>query len=162
MYQRKPEGLYHDSDTGRTWEHKGYATRIHWNGNMLTFLRRHFPTTLNDELADCLGVSKRTMIRKARELGLEKDPEWLAAVWEERRRWAQIESRRRGYPGGFKKGEHANPAGEFKSGEQSDEMRRKQSEGMKRWYRQHPLEAKAKARKAWETRRTKQTALIRV
>lgn len=154
MYQRKKDGLYHDPTTGRTWEHQGYATRIHWNPNMLTFLRRHFATTLNEELADCLGVSPRTMIRKARELGLEKDPEWLRRVWDERRMLAHVVSKKKGYPGGFRKGERANPDGEFKPGEpRSEEMKRKQGDGMKRWYRLHPIEAKAKARKAWETRR---------
>lgn len=155
-YQRKKDGLYHDPDTGRVMEHQGYATRIHWNGNMISFLRRHFATTLNEEMADCLGVSMRTMIRKARELGLEKDPEWLRKVWEERRMMAHVISKRKGYPGGFKKGERANPAGEFKAGEpRSEEMKRKQGEGMKRWYRFHRKEASAKALKAWETRRIK-------
>ena len=92
-YQRKKDGLYHDPDTGRVMEHQGYATRIHWNGNMISFLRRHFATTLNEEMADCLGVSMRTMIRKARELGLEKDPEWLRKVWEERRMMAHVISK---------------------------------------------------------------------
>lgn len=121
---------------------------------MLDYLRRHYPTTLNEELAGCLGVSQRTMIRKARELGLEKDPEWLSAVWNQRRQLAHVMSRRKGYPGRFKKGEHANPAGEFKAGERkSEEMKRKQAEGIKRWYKRHPREARAKALKAWETRR---------
>ena len=79
---------------------------------------------------------------------------WLAAVWEERRRLAHVISKRKGYPGGFRKGEHTNPAGEFKPGHKlSDEERARKSEQMKRWYRRHPAEARAKALKAWETRR---------
>jgi hypothetical protein len=123
---------------------------------MLDYLRKHFPTTLNEELAGCLGVSQRTMIRKARELGLEKDPEWLAEVWNDRRNLAHAISKRKGYPGKFVKGQRANPSGEFKAGEpRSAEMTRKQSESIKRWYKQHPQEARAKALKAWETRRQK-------
>ena len=135
-------------------ERKGGAVRIHWSAQMLDYLRRHFATTMNDELAGCLGVSPRTMIRKARELGLEKDPAWLRDVWEERRRWAHIESRRKGYPGTFRKGEHSNPDGEFKPGRKpSAEETAKRIESMKRWYRRHPDKVKAKAVKGGETRR---------
>ena len=153
-YQPARQGIYFNPKVGRIVEHQHYATRIFWNTSMLDYLRRHFPTTLNEELAECLGVSPRTMIRKARELGLEKDPKWLADVWEERRQLAHIISKRKGYPGGFQKGQRANPAGEFKPGRKpSDEELAKKSEQMKQWYRRHPFEARAKARKAWETRR---------
>jgi hypothetical protein len=137
-------------------EHQGYALRIHWSTSMTDYLRRHYPTSLNEELAGCLGVSMRTMIRKARELGLEKDPTWLREVWDERRKLAHIISKRKGYPGGFVKGQRANHDGEFKAGRiVSDEEKSKHSESMKRWYRMNPLKAKAKALKAWETRRNK-------
>ena len=159
-YQRKPDGARYHPAYDRIMEHQGYALRIYWSTSMLDYLRKHYPTTLNEELAGCLGVSQRTMIRKARELGLEKDPEWLAAVWDERRKLVHVISKRKGYPGGFKKGERANPAGEFKAGEpRSEEMKRKQGEGMKRWYRLHRNEARAKALKAWETRRANQLTL---
>lgn len=121
---------------------------------MIDYLRRYYPTTLNEELAGCLGVSQRTMIRKARELGLEKDPEWLRDIWDERRKLAHIISKRKGYPGGFKKGMRAYPAGEFKAGRiQTADEKAKRSRAMRQWYLCHPTEAKAKARKAWETRR---------
>ena len=158
-YERKKDGLYHDPKTGRTWQHEGYATRIYWSTAMLDYLRRHFPTTLNDELAECLGVSPRTMIRKARELGLEKDPVWLRQVWEERRMMAHVVSRRKGYPGGFEKGRRYNPDGEFKKGHQlSPEAKAKQSASIKRWNLLHPQERKARAAKIWATRRANQSA----
>ena len=136
-------------------QHEHYATRIYWSTSMLDYLRRHFPTSLNEELAGCLGVSQRTMIRKARELGLEKDPQWLAAVWDERRLMAQCVTKRKGNSGQFKKGERANPDTEFKPGHQaSPEVKQKQADGMRRWYRRNPDKASAKALKAWETRRT--------
>lgn len=154
MYKRKDDKIWYDPNRGQTMERKGGAVRIHWSAQMLDYLRRHFATTMNDELAGCLGVSPRTMIRKARELGLEKDPAWLREVWEERRRWAHIESRRKGYPGTFRKGEHSNPDGEFKPGRKpSAEETAKRIESMKRWYRRHPDKAKAKAVKGGETRR---------
>lgn len=153
-YKRKPDGARYHPAYDRIMEHRGYALRIHWSKDMLDYLRRHYSTTLNKEMSECLGVSQRTMIRKARELGLEKDPEWLANVWSERRELAHVISRRKGIPGGFKKGERANPEGEFKPGHKlSAEEMAKRSEKMKQWYRRHPDEARAKARKAWETRR---------
>lgn len=157
-YERKPDGVRYHAYYGRIMEKQGYATRIHWSKQMIDYLRQHFPNTLNEELAGCLGVSQRTMIRKARELGLEKDQEWLSAVWDERRIMATAASKRKGIPGGFKKGEHHNPAGEFKPGNKLPaEALSKISEKMKRWYRQHPVEVRAKAMKAWETRRTNQS-----
>lgn len=47
-------------------------------------------------------------------VGLQKDSNWLADVWNQRHIWANIESRRKGYPGAFQKGQHASPATEFK------------------------------------------------
>ena len=153
-YEPARQGVYYNPKVGRIVHHEHYATRIFWNTQMIDYLRRHFPTTLNEELAGCLGVSQRTMIRKARELGLEKDPQWLAEVWEERRKMAHIIAKKKGYPGGFKKGERANPAGEFKPGRKpSAEETAKRSESMKRWYQRNRKAASDKALKAWETRR---------
>jgi hypothetical protein len=85
MYKKKPEGVFYDPETRRLYEHRGYGRSIHWSQQMLDDLRRLYPTTLNDVLAGFLGVSPRTMIRKARSLGLQKDPTWLLSVWNERR-----------------------------------------------------------------------------
>lgn len=98
----------------RIVERDHYATRIFWSKDMKEYLMRHYSNTLNDELAGCLGVSVRTLVRKARELGLQKDPSWMSKIIEERRMMAHAESKRKGYPGAFKKGQHASPATEFK------------------------------------------------
>lgn len=157
-YERKPDGVRYHAAFRRLMEHQGYVTRIHWSTQMIDYLRRHFQNSLNEELAGCLGVSQRTMLRKARELGLKKDPEWLSKIWNERRMMAHAASKRKGIPGRFKKGEHRNPAGEFKPGNRlSAEALSKISEKMKRWYCQHPSEARAKAMKAWKTRRANQS-----
>lgn len=74
-YTRKPEGVFYNANKGRLMEHRGCATRIYWSGDMLSLIRREFPTTLNEELAGMLGVSPRTLARKAKELGLTKDPQ---------------------------------------------------------------------------------------
>lgn len=154
MYQRVKDGVFYNQKMGRIVEHKGYSTRIFWNKQMLDYLQKNYARMLNEDLADYLGVSTRTMIRKALELRLRKDPEWLQGIYEQRIKMACMISRRKGYPGCFKKGQHVSPETEFKKGHQaSPEIKARQSEGMKLWYRSHPVEAKEKARKAGETRR---------
>jgi hypothetical protein len=156
-YKKVPDGKRYHPSYGRIVEHQGYATRIFWSKDMLDYLRQHYATTLNEELAGCLGVSVRTMIRKARELGLVKDREWLLSIWDERRVVAQIVSRRMGNPGAFKKGIRHNPDGEFKKGrKESDEMRARRIEKLKKWNRMNPAKLTERARKAWVTRRKRQ------
>ena len=52
-------------------------TRIYWSPNMLSELKRYFPNSPNKEVAELLGVSESTMIRKARELGLVKEKRYI-------------------------------------------------------------------------------------
>lgn len=92
----------------------GHSTTIFWSPDMISTIRRYFATTFNDELAGILGVSPRTMLRKARELGLQKDKFWLLNVWNERRKWANSSSRRKGYPGAFKPGNEIGKEYRFK------------------------------------------------
>lgn len=63
---------------------KRRTTKITFTDEQRDWLIEHFPTTLNKDCAGYLGVSMRTMIRFARELGLEKDPAWLHGVFMER------------------------------------------------------------------------------
>jgi hypothetical protein len=62
------DGTFFHPKLGRVVVKKGRSMRIHWNQTMIDYLKRNFATTLNDELAEWLGVSLRTMVRKAREL----------------------------------------------------------------------------------------------
>lgn len=71
---------------------------------------------LNDELSGWLGVSVRTVVRKARELGLEKDSAWLKGIYDEHRKMAVASTKVNGNAGTFRKGYHASPATEFKKG----------------------------------------------
>jgi hypothetical protein len=103
-YKKKPDGIFYDPNKGRIYEHQGHAKRIYWSPQMLDDLRRYFPTTINEECAEIFGVSVRTIRRKARQLGLEKDPQWLREIWDERRMMAQAISKKLGYPGHFEKG----------------------------------------------------------
>lgn len=153
-YRKKKDGLYPDLDTGRIWEHKHYANRIHWTAQMLSDLRRFFPVMKNQDVADICGVSQRTMIRKARELGLEKNQQWLHSVWDDHRRMAHLANKAKGYPGGFKKGVRQNPATEFKPGRVlSEESEAKRRASLRRHNDAHRTELRERGLKAWATRR---------
>ena len=132
---KKPDGIFLDQRTGRVWEHNGYSKRINWSRQMLDDLRSMYPNTFNYELAHILGVSSRTMIRKARELGLKKDREWLRGVYRENMKVAHILNKVHGNKGQFKKGVRSSPETEFKSGRRkplTDEQESKRRESLKR------------------------------
>lgn len=71
-------------------------------------------STMGYKLAGIRGVSLRTMIRKARQLGLTKDKTRLLNVWNERRQWAHSASKIKGYPGSFKPGNEIGKEYRFK------------------------------------------------
>ena len=50
---------------------------LYWTPNMISVLKRHYPNSPNSEVCEMLGVSERTMVRKARELGLYKSQEYI-------------------------------------------------------------------------------------
>lgn len=50
---------------------------IEWTDEMINIITSKFATSFNRDLADELGVSVRTVIRKARELRLYKEPGFL-------------------------------------------------------------------------------------
>lgn len=151
---RKPEGVRYHPAYGRIMEHIGCTYRIYWNKDMLDYLRMHYHDTINEELAGCIGVSLSSLKRKARELGLKKDPSWNLQVKRQNMRIANAVCRRLGYPFGFKKGVHAYPKGEYKKGVPlSEDIILKRTESIRRWYKLYPRKASAKALKAWQTRR---------
>lgn len=51
--------------------------KINWSGEMISQLIKLFPFTFNRELAKQLNVSMRSLIRKARELHIEKETGFL-------------------------------------------------------------------------------------
>nr|NQU91582.1 hypothetical protein [Bacteroidota bacterium] len=51
--------------------------KITWTGEMISTLKREFPVEYNRTLAKKLGVSMRSLIRKAREFGIDKEPFFL-------------------------------------------------------------------------------------
>ena len=111
---------------------------IIWTPEQLKLLREHFPTMFNRPLATMLGVSLRTMIRKARELGIEKRPGFLADRRKDISALASAALKKStNTDTRFKKGMRNNPAGEFKAGHhESPETRAKRSESLKRAWKQ--------------------------
>lgn len=92
---------------------------------MLSFLRAYYPTVFNDALAKWLGVSERSLQRKARELGLSK-VENFNRVRSEDISLRISESLKKTYANNghrrvFKPGVRNNPEGEFKPGHRYDE-----------------------------------------
>ena len=99
-----PDGTFYHKSFGRIMEHKGCSTRIFWNKDMLDILKTHYPNTKNEEVAEMCGVSPRTMIRKARELGLQKDKDFVQGVWEENRKLMVLTNKVRRNSGMIQKG----------------------------------------------------------
>lgn len=106
---------------------------IVWTDEQLKLLRTYFPTMFNRPLSKWIGVSMRTLIRKARELGLEKKEGFLQDRKRDIQRLAGDAIRRSDHKNTrFKKGERNNPAGEFKPGHRlSPEAEAKRVESLK-------------------------------
>ena len=51
--------------------------KINWSPEMIQELTQRFPYEFNKDIASLLGISWRSVVRKARELGLEKSPDFF-------------------------------------------------------------------------------------
>lgn len=56
---------------------RAYRKPVQWEQKRIDYLKANFATNFNKDLAAELGCGWRTVIRKARELGLEKEPCFL-------------------------------------------------------------------------------------
>jgi hypothetical protein len=54
-----------------------YRPKIVWTEEMLSELKQRFPYEFNKNIAKDFGISWRSLVRKARELGLEKEANFL-------------------------------------------------------------------------------------
>lgn len=59
-------GLFYDKETG------GKRMRAKWSAELSELLKTYYPYTTNQETADILGISLRTVIYRAKKLGLTK------------------------------------------------------------------------------------------
>lgn len=73
----RPDGVRYSKAAQCIVEYRNGYQRKYWSPSMLSFLRRLYPTTKNQELASLFGISLRTLNRKAAELELKKDDEWM-------------------------------------------------------------------------------------
>ncbi len=104
---------------------------------MLAYLTENFATEFNEKLYKHLKVSQKTMLRKARELGLTKAENFREQKAGEIGERISRAHRRRGTPnpGCFKKGQRANPATEYKPGHKltPEQMAKKVASQKKTW-----------------------------
>ena len=134
--------IYRDKKTGRIMKQEGYSLSYYWSETMLDYLRRNFSTTTNRELAEWLGMSQITVTRKAHALGLRKDAKWMVKMSRRNGNIGAMVNRIKGNAGMIKKGEHRNPAGEFKPGYvMTEERKALQSEYMKQWCKERKRRA---------------------
>ena len=92
-------------------------------------------------LSRLVGVSQRTMIRKARELGLEKADDFMEINRKSISESISAGVRRYGpQPTHFRKGERANPDGEFRPGHrESPEVKAKRSASLKETWKRKKI-----------------------
>jgi len=97
---------------------------------MLQRLREEYPVRYNRELSRDLGVSVRSLIRKARELGVRKEDRFIEKRMAEIEKMANSAAKKSKRPN--MKGRHLNPAGEFKPGhKESAETKRRRIAALK-------------------------------
>ena len=131
-----------------------------WTNQMVSDLKRYYPTTKNRELCDLLGVKMTTLEKKARFFGLRKDKEWLRKTNQELARVAFAFRKAKGLKGGFQKGN--NHGKKFKVGyKQSAESIAKRVASLKLYYMTHREETSQLAKKRWEVRRERGTASLK-
>lgn len=93
---------------------------IEWTPQMIKLVQDHYPTMFNKALALWVGVSIRSLERKAKELGVEKVKDFntykadgISRIISDGVKKAYAEGRKTTQ---FQKGVRNNPNGEFKSG----------------------------------------------
>ena len=92
---------------GRKYVKTGtYGSKIYWDGPMLFHLKKYYPCSPNDEVAELCGVSPRTVVRKARELGLVKDAGYEREKTKRGIMSMQAHNKKHGNSGQFAQGHH--------------------------------------------------------
>ena len=71
----KPKYLYKNGRIEETLQTGG--SRIMWSEDMISVLKRYYPNSKTEEVAEMISVSERTIRRKAKELKLKKDKDFV-------------------------------------------------------------------------------------
>lgn len=121
----------YDPKTGRAYVKVGRVWQIRWSADMEGYMRRKYATTKNATMAAALGISTKTLIGKAREMGLWKDRTLLRQWQKQNLLIANAMYRAKGCPNCFKPGN--NLGKRFEKGHQlTEEQREKQQMALKR------------------------------
>lgn len=104
QHRRKPDGLVFDSRFKRASDKNGKAISIHWDGNMLSIIRKYYPISNTAEVAEMLGVSVASVQRKVRKLGLKKDREYMRSMMKQKQFYATLASSKSPIHSRFEKG----------------------------------------------------------
>lgn len=167
----------YNKSVGRIVHVAGRSRSVFWSKQMEDELRRIFPRSFNAELCEYFGLSQRTILRKARQMGLQKDPEWQHQNCLHSARMAHIAARAKGYPGHFKKGHPANEFSFKKGHKESEEVKQKRVATLRRtllirpeitvqrglsiaaYNKAHPEAVAARIEKMKQTKRNKKSIL---
>ena len=151
------ERIFYSEEHGRTMVRKGASLGYYWSPAMITYLRRNYATTKNEDLCEWLGMGEQAVRKKAKELGLTKDKEWLANLHRQSLLFASSRNKKLGYPGRWGTGTKQRSEGFRRGGPNlSPEARARSIAGTHRYFMNHPEAARQRALKAWETKRLKQ------
>ena len=117
--------------------------QIVWTKDKLFIIRTYFPTMFNKPLAKWIGCSERTLIRKARELGLEKVENFNEVRAYDISRLLSVAVKKAYEEGRLTpppKGVRPMPEHEFKPGHQfSEEIEEARKEKIRKTYRRNKL-----------------------
>lgn len=110
---------------------KGKDQHFEWTEQRLKLIVDFYPTMFSKALAKWIGCGHRTLVRKARELGLEKVPDFHERKRDEIRRMSGSHGPNRTT---IKKGSGIGAEYRFKKGHQlSPESKQKQIDSLKRY-----------------------------
>ena len=74
----KKSGIFRGDD-GRLYQYNGKSRAgFYWTPDMISVLKRYYPTNPTSEVAEMLGMNADTVYRKARELGIGKSISYLS------------------------------------------------------------------------------------
>ena len=94
MYRsRKPHPKVTVGTDGRLYNYGTHRT-LYWTPQMISDLRRYFPTASNREVSEILGIDRNIIGAKAKELGLSKSDAYMQKLHKERGFMASISRKR--------------------------------------------------------------------
>lgn len=93
----RSDGVRYSKEAQQLVEYRNGYQRKYWNPQMIADFRKLYPVTRNEELASLFGVSCRTINRKAEELGLRKDIDWMRQISRQNSFFATVKNRANGY-----------------------------------------------------------------